>query len=52
MNARDSTTLNCENLANGNLTSQWERINWAEAEASINGLQIRIQKRPEKENGI
>lgn len=44
MNARDSTTLKCENLANDNLKTQWERINWYEAEASINGLQIRIAK--------
>ena len=44
MNARDSTTLNCENLADGNLGNQWKRINWKEAEASINGLQIRIAK--------
>lgn len=44
MNARDSTTHNCENLANGNLQTQWERINWKEAEASINGLQVRIAK--------
>lgn len=44
MNARDSTTLKCENLADGNLETQWKRINWKEAEASINGLQIRIAK--------
>ncbi|MDD1729073.1 MAG: group II intron reverse transcriptase/maturase [Methanospirillum sp.] len=44
MNARDSTTRNCENLANGNLQTQWERINWKEAETSINGLQVRIAK--------
>ena len=44
MNARDSTTLKCENLADGNLGTQWNRINWKEAEASINGLQIRIAK--------
>ena len=42
MNARDSITRNCENLANGNLQTQWESINWKEAEACINGLQIRV----------
>ena len=44
MNARNSTTHYCENLADGNHQNQWERINWKEAEASINGLQVRIAK--------
>ena len=44
MNARNSTTHNCENLANGNFQIQWEKINWKKAEASINGLQVRIAK--------
>lgn len=44
MNARDSTTLNCENLADGKLRNPVEKNQLKEAEASINGLQIRIAK--------
>ena len=44
MNTRDSTTPNRENLVDGNLQTQWISINWKEAEASINRLQVRIAK--------
>jgi len=44
MNTRDSITPNSENLVDGNLQTQWVLINWKEAEASINRLQVRIAK--------
>ena len=44
MNTRDSITSNSENLVDGNLQTQWVLINWKEAEASINRLQVRIAK--------
>ncbi len=44
MNTSDSISCNYENLVDGNLQTQWEKLNWKEAEASINRLQVRIAK--------
>lgn len=42
MNTGNSTTLKCENLANCSLLTQWECINWKEAEARIMGYRSKL----------
>ena len=44
MNTSDSITRNCENLADSSRPTQWESINWKEAEDNVNRLQVRIAK--------
>ena len=50
MNTSDSISCNYENLVDGNLQTQWEKLNWKEAEASINRLQVRIAKATKEGN--
>lgn len=44
MNANHSTTAQAEKLPDRKLAAQWNSIDWKQAEAEINGLQIRIAK--------
>ena len=44
MNANYSTTAQAEKLSDRKLAAQWNSIDWKQAEAEINGLQIRIAK--------
>ncbi len=44
MNVNYSTTAQAEKLPDRKLAAQWNSIDWKQAEAEINGLQIRIAK--------
>ena len=44
MNARYSITSKDENLTNGQLKNQWNKIDWEKVEKHVNRLQTRIAK--------